>query len=343
MLRHQVLRQTDIVQQCTCRANRNGVFFAVQTEAAQILAAEIFRQQFFPRVGGKLPRVQARNTRCRLKLRCVFTVRQQNFRRLQARQFVVQFIHSCQLGFEFAALQRCPRQTDVFFVGGHGNDAVGFLVFQQCGIGQRAGRYDAHDFALHRSFACADFADLFANRHAFAQLDQARQILFGGVKRHACHFDRLAIHLSARGQGNIQKFCRFYRIVEKHLVKIAHTVKHQFVGMLRFDAEVLLHHWGNGGFGHGAALSLGKRYCSKRFCLRRNETDRKPVNKVVETTRKTAKLSTEILLSQKTSTLICLIQQVLNSNLFDKKIMKILDICYLRTSRLAIIKIIIKI
>ncbi|HGO7198129.1 TPA: hypothetical protein ACLAN5_001259, partial [Neisseria meningitidis] len=99
----------------------------------------------------------------------------------------------------------------------------------------------------------------------------------------------------------------------------------------------------NGGFGHGAALSLGKRYCSKRFCLRRNETDRKPVNKVVETTRKTAKLSTEILLSQKTSTLICLIQQVLNSNLFDKKVMKILDICYLRTSRLAIIKIIIKI
>ncbi|ANX18827.1 hypothetical protein A6M08_03820 [Neisseria meningitidis] len=63
----------------------------------------------------------------------------------------------------------------------------------------------------------------------------------------------------------------------------------------------------------------------------------------METTRKTAKLSTEILLSQKTSTLICLIQQVLNSNLFDKKVMKILDICYLRTSRLAIIKIIIKI
>lgn len=48
MLRHQVLRQADIVQQRTCRANRNGVFFAVQTEAAQILAAEIFRQQFFP-------------------------------------------------------------------------------------------------------------------------------------------------------------------------------------------------------------------------------------------------------------------------------------------------------
>ncbi|ENT0239014.1 hypothetical protein E3O94_08195, partial [Neisseria gonorrhoeae] len=68
----------------------------------------------------------------------------------------------------------------------------------------------------------------------------------------------------------------------------------------------MLHHWGNGGFGHGAALLLGKRYCSKRFCLRRNETDRKLVNKVVETNRKTAKLSIRILLSQKTSTLICL-------------------------------------
>ena len=55
VLRHQVLRQADVVQQRARRTDGGFVFFAVQTEAVQVLAAEVFGQQFRARVGGKLP------------------------------------------------------------------------------------------------------------------------------------------------------------------------------------------------------------------------------------------------------------------------------------------------
>ena len=52
------------------------------------------------------------------------------------------------------------------------------FVGQQLRIGQRAGRDHAHHFALHRPFGCADFTDLLAYRHRFAQLDEPRQVGF---------------------------------------------------------------------------------------------------------------------------------------------------------------------
>ena len=266
MLRHQVLRQADVVQQRARRADGGFVFLAVQTEAVQVLAAEVFGQQFRARVGGKLPRVQARDVGrgCMKTVRQAFAFGQQDFRRLQTRQLVGEFVRRRQLGFEFAALQRCPRDGDVFFIRVHRRDAVGFLVFQKRRVGQRAGRNDAHDFALHRPFARADFAHLLAHRHAFAHLHQPRQILLRRVKRHTRHLNRHAVHLPARGQGDVQQLRRFHRVIQKQLVKIAHAVKHQLVGVLRFDVEILLHHRGNSGFGHGKALETQKRYCNKR-------------------------------------------------------------------------------
>ena len=55
VLRHQVLRQADVVQQRARRADGGFVFLTVQTEAVQVLAAEVFGQQFCAGVGGKLP------------------------------------------------------------------------------------------------------------------------------------------------------------------------------------------------------------------------------------------------------------------------------------------------
>ncbi len=46
----------------TCRANRNGVFFVVQTKPRKSWQPKYIRQEFFFCVGGKLPCVQARNT-----------------------------------------------------------------------------------------------------------------------------------------------------------------------------------------------------------------------------------------------------------------------------------------
>jgi hypothetical protein len=41
---------------------------------------------------------------------------------------------------------------------------------------------------------------------------------------------------------SVQEFSGAARVVEEHLVEIAHAIKQQHIGMLRLDAQVLLHH-----------------------------------------------------------------------------------------------------
>jgi hypothetical protein len=78
------------------------------------------------------------------------------------------------------------------------------------------------------------------------------------MKRNAGHAHRRAGRLAARGQRDVQQAGGFFGVVVKQLVKIAHPVKQQFVGVLAFQRKVLLHHRGvagrgavGGGFCHG--------------------------------------------------------------------------------------------
>ncbi|MNT13292.1 hypothetical protein D3C72_1482570 [compost metagenome] len=66
------------------------------------------------------------------------------------------------------------------------------LVAHQFAIGHRAGGNDAHYLALHRALAGADFAHLLADRHGFAQLDQAAEVVLQRMEGHARHRDGLA-------------------------------------------------------------------------------------------------------------------------------------------------------
>ena len=205
VLRQLALGKADVVEQRAGGADGGGVFFFIQPEAAQILAAEIVGEQLCAAVGRKLPGVQPRDVG-RLNMWGVGGIGQQDFRRLQACQFVGEFIGCDEFGFEFAALQRCPSKADVFFVAfhaAHGHDAVGFFVFQKSGIGERAGGDDAHHFALHRPFGGTHFACLLANGHALAHFHKPGQILLGGMIGHAGHFNRLAVELAARGEGDV--------------------------------------------------------------------------------------------------------------------------------------------
>lgn len=100
---------------------------------------------------------------------------QQYFGGLQAGEFVGQLGRGDDFGFEFAALQGGPGEADRLLglaVPSHGGDAVGFFVFQQGGIGERAGGNDAHHFARYGAFIGAYFAHLLANGHASAEFDQ---------------------------------------------------------------------------------------------------------------------------------------------------------------------------
>jgi hypothetical protein len=51
----------------------------------------------------------------------------------------------------------------------------------------------------------------------------------------------LARRLAARRQRDVEQLRRTSRIVEEQLVEITHPVEEQQPGMLRLDAEVLLH------------------------------------------------------------------------------------------------------
>lgn len=62
--------------------------------------------------------------------------------------------------------------------------------------------------------------------------------------RNARHRDWLARRRAAFGQGNIKQLRRTFRIVIKQFVKVAHAVKQQYLRVLGFQLEILLHHWG---------------------------------------------------------------------------------------------------
>ncbi len=118
--------------------------------------------------------------------------------------------------------------------------------FEQRFLRQRTRRDDAFDAAFDRAFRRRRIADLFADRHRFAELHETGEITGCGVVGDTAHRNWLARGLTARGQRDVEQLCRTARIVVEQFVEIAHPVKQQRVGMLRFDSEVLLHHRGVG-------------------------------------------------------------------------------------------------
>ena len=125
------LGEFDVVEQGAGRADGGGVFVGVEAEAAQILRAEVAGDEVETAVGGKLPGVETGDVGVfQGDFGRGFAVGQQNFRRLQAGEFVGKAVGCGDFCFELAALQRRPGQPQPFFVGADGNDAVGFFVFQ---------------------------------------------------------------------------------------------------------------------------------------------------------------------------------------------------------------------
>ena len=70
------------------------------------------------------------------------------------------------------------------------------------------------------------------------------------MKRHACHFNRLTIYLPTRSERNAQEFGRNDRVIKKHFIKIAHTIKQQLIRTFCLNAKILFHHRRNRRFAH---------------------------------------------------------------------------------------------
>ncbi len=231
------------------------------TETAEIMCGELCAQQARGAVRVEMPgrqTAQARPVAQCVRQCAVFA--DQQLCRLQSRQFTeqclvaVQFLDSESAGTEFQY-----RQSVVRVLPMQRHEQILAALVEQRFVGQRAGREDAHHPALHRTFGRRGIADLLAQRHRFAEPHQSGKVLLGRVVGHTGHGDRFAAGLATRGQRDVEQARGLARVLEEQLVEIAHTVEQQGVGMLRLDAQVLLHHGrvcgkGVGCGGHGALV-----------------------------------------------------------------------------------------
>ena len=110
------------------------------------------------------------------------------------------------------------------------------------GVGQRARRDDADDFALDEALGLARILDLIADGDAEALLHEPRDVAVDGVKRHAAHRDAAAVGvLRARGERQLERARRDEGVFVEHLVEVAHAEEQDRVAMLLLRVEILPH------------------------------------------------------------------------------------------------------
>jgi len=123
-----------------------------------------------------------------------------------ARQPGLEFVAGAMRQVDFALRHAEPGQAaGVARALVHGQQNGFGLVAEQLGVGQRAGRDHPHHFALNRPLAGGDVADLLADRHRFAELDEFGQVAFERVEGHAGHDHRLAGRLAAPRQRDVEQ------------------------------------------------------------------------------------------------------------------------------------------
>ena len=136
------------------------------------------------------------------------------------------------------------------------------------GVGQRAGRHDAHHFAPHEALGLLRILHLFADGDAKPLADEPGDVAVGSVERHAAHRNRAAAGiLRTRGERELECASGGERVLVEHLVEVAHPEKHDGVAVLTLRVEVLPH-------GRGRPGRFGKN--------RGGHLDRARVGSVVE-------------------------------------------------------------
>ena len=110
------------------------------------------------------------------------------------------------------------------------------------GIGQRAGRDDADDFASDEALRLARVLDLIADRDAEPLFHQPSDVAIDGVKRDAAHRDPAAIRiLRSRGERDLERARGDEGVFVEHLVEVAHPEEEDGIAMQLLDVQVLPH------------------------------------------------------------------------------------------------------
>jgi hypothetical protein len=218
--------------------------FIMDAEAGQVAAAEVFGQRVRSGARIEMPVGQVLGDGAMLRHAAAQRIGQQQFRRAQALEVCGQGVERGFQQAQVAVGEVEPGQAGALAVDGQCQQQAVVALVEQVGVGQRAGRDDARHGAFHRAFTQRRVADLFADCHRDAELDQLRQVAVDGVVGNAGHGDRLAGGLAARGQRDVEQARGLLGIFKEQFVEISHAEEQQLVGVLCLGAQPLLHYGG---------------------------------------------------------------------------------------------------
>ena len=133
------------------------------------------------------------------------------------------------------------RDAGAIAVRQHGREVVVLMRAQHLRVHRRAGRDDARDLALDKFLGRAGGLHLIADGDAIAFLDQARDIVFGGMIGDAAHRNRLAFFFVAGGESDFEFAGGGDGVIVEKLVEVAEAEHEQRVGNLLLYPVVLPH------------------------------------------------------------------------------------------------------
>ena len=115
--------------------------------------------------------------------------------------------------------------------------------FKSLTVQDRPRRYHTDHFPFHQTLNQLRIFHLFGHSHLIAFLYQTVQVSIRRMMRDAAHGRPLRKAAFFSGQGKLQFFGDRHRILKKHFIKVAQTVKQNTVRVLFFCRNILLHHW----------------------------------------------------------------------------------------------------
>ncbi len=143
-----------------------------------------------------------------------------------------------------------PRDAEARRAGLDGHQVGGLGRVEGGGLELRAGGDDPDDLALHDAPRRARVLHLLAEGHPEALADEAGDVGGGGVVGDPAHGDRVAVPvLRSGGERDLESLRGDHRVLEEHLVEVAHAEEEERVRVLRLHAVVLLHGGGLEGTG----------------------------------------------------------------------------------------------
>ncbi|MCY1292390.1 hypothetical protein D9M70_416140 [compost metagenome] len=231
-----------VAQQAAGGADGQGQGLAA--ESLEVLYPELLAQALLRRVAVEVPGRAATHATALLRGKALGpVVGDQQFGRVEAFKFGQEGLPALDLlHAEAAAGDVQHRQAEQALVAQHGSQQVVAALIEQRFVADGAGSDDAHHLALHRPLAGGRVADLLADHHRLAELDQFGQVALHRVEGNAGHGNGLARRLAPGGQGDVEELGGLLGVLVEDLVEVAHAVEHQLVRVLVLQPPVLRHH-----------------------------------------------------------------------------------------------------